>query len=50
MLVPPSRGFSYSAKTHNVELDAMSEWLEGCLTFVDEIKFRFGLYSFADKC
>jgi len=36
MLSPPSAGFLPSVKTHNVELDRMAEWLEGCVTFVDD--------------
>jgi len=33
MLSPPSKGFARSVKEHNVQLDAMAEWLEGCITF-----------------
>jgi hypothetical protein len=33
MLLTPSKGFSTSVNTHNVALDAMAEWLEGCIVF-----------------
>jgi hypothetical protein len=36
MLTPPSKGFALSVTVHNARLDAMAEWLEGCITFVDE--------------
>src|SRR6266540_3421443 len=36
MLRPPSKGFALSVKVHNVQLDAMAEWLEGCVTFIDK--------------
>src|SRR5262249_50628589 len=35
MLSPPSTGFALSVSVHNVQLDAMAEWLEGCITFID---------------
>ncbi len=37
MLTPPSKGFAahISVNVHNVQLDAMAEWLEGCITFID---------------
>jgi hypothetical protein len=35
MLSPPSKGFGLSVNTHNVQLDTMAEWLEGCITFID---------------
>ncbi len=37
MLKPPSKGFARSVKVHNVEVDALAEWVEGCVTF-DEPK------------
>jgi hypothetical protein len=39
MLTPPNKGFaSYvSVDVHNVQLDAMAEWLEGCITFIDKV-------------
>lgn len=37
MLTPPSRGFALSVTKHNVELDALAEWIEGCITFDDEV-------------
>lgn len=36
MLVPPPKGFCYSVNSHNGELDALAEWIEGCITFVDK--------------
>lgn len=36
MLIPSSRGFAVSVNKHNVELDALAEWIEGCVTFVDD--------------
>src|SRR5258708_24880368 len=36
MLRPPSDGFALSVKVHNVQLDAMAEWLEGSVTFIDK--------------
>jgi hypothetical protein len=36
MLTPPSKGFALSVNSHNVQLDAMAEWLEGCITFIDK--------------
>jgi hypothetical protein len=36
MLTPPSKGFSESVNEHNVNLAALTEWIEGCITFVDE--------------
>ena len=36
MLTPPSKGFSESVNEHNVNLAALAEWIEGCITFVDE--------------
>ena len=35
MLRPPSKGFALSINVHKVQLDAMAEWLEGCITFID---------------
>ena len=40
MLVPPSKGFALSVNTHNVALDALTEWIEGCITFVDSTLSR----------
>jgi hypothetical protein len=36
MLRPPSKGFALSVNVHNVQLDAMAEWLEGSITFIDK--------------
>jgi hypothetical protein len=36
MLLPPSKGFGHSVNTHQVQLDALAEWIEGCITFVDD--------------
>ncbi len=36
MLSPPSKGFALSVNVHNVQVDAMAEWLEGCVTFIDK--------------
>jgi hypothetical protein len=36
MLTPPSKGFAVSVDAHNVRLDAMAEWIEGCITFNDK--------------
>lgn len=37
MLVPPSKGFARSDNTrHKGRLDALAEWIEGCITFVDD--------------
>ncbi len=36
MLIPPSRGFARSVNTHNVDVDAMAEWIEGSVTFVED--------------
>lgn len=36
MLRPPSKGFALSVNVHNVRLDAMAEWLEGSITFIDK--------------
>jgi hypothetical protein len=33
MLSPPTKGFALSVNKHNVELDALVEWIEGCITF-----------------
>ena len=33
MLTPPSKGFALSVKKHNVDVDALAEWIEGCVTF-----------------
>lgn len=39
MLMPPVKGFAalVSVNVHNVQLDSMAEWLEGCITFVDSV-------------
>ena len=36
MLIPPTRGFAISVNRHNVELDALVDWVEACITFVDD--------------
>ena len=36
MLIPPTRGFAISVNRHNVELDALVDWLEACVTFADD--------------
>ena len=36
MLLPPSKGFAHSVKVHAVQIDSLAEWVEGCITFVDE--------------
>jgi hypothetical protein len=36
MLDIPSTGFPRSVKVHNVELDCMCDWIEGCITFCDD--------------
>jgi hypothetical protein len=33
MLVLPTKGFSVSVSVHNVRLDCLAEWIEGCVTF-----------------
>ncbi len=33
MFVLPSKGFSISVHVHNVRLDCLAEWIEGCVTF-----------------
>lgn len=37
MLQFPSTGFGRSVNTHNVQLDALVEWIEGCITFDEEV-------------
>ena len=36
MLMPPSKGFGHSVTKHNGRVDALAEWIEGCITFVDD--------------
>src|SRR5437879_8092021 len=36
MLRPPSKGFALAVNGHNVQLDAMAEWLEVSVTFIDK--------------
>jgi hypothetical protein len=33
MLVLPTKGFAVSVRVHNVHLDCLAEWIEGCVTF-----------------
>ncbi len=33
MLALPTKGFAPSAKKHNVRIDCLCEWIEGCVTF-----------------
>ena len=33
MLDMPNKGFAVSISKHNVELDCMCDWIEGCITF-----------------
>ncbi|MEK6261294.1 MAG: hypothetical protein AABP62_22060 [Planctomycetota bacterium] len=36
MLMPPSKGFANSVNKHNGKVGALAEWIEGCITFVDD--------------
>ncbi len=36
MLRVPSKGFSESVKAHNVNIDALTEWIEGSVVFSDD--------------
>lgn len=37
MLTTPVKGFARSVNAHNVRLDVLADWIEGCITFDDEV-------------
>jgi hypothetical protein len=45
MLRPPSKGFARSVNTHNVDVDALTDWIEGCVTFDEK---RVSIVALAD--
>lgn len=36
MLTPPTKGFAVSINSHNCQMGAVVEWIEGCITFEDD--------------